>query len=415
VKENGLSAEPVRLWNRNFVLLWQGSLVSMVGDRLYEIALGFWILAVTGSTGLMGTLLAVSMIPRVLLAPFAGVAADRFRRRRLIVGMDLIRGAAAAAAGAAALAGVLEVWMVFAVGIVLGGCGAFFNPAVGSVFPDLVPRSRLEKANSAFAMVQAGSRIAGSSLGGVLYSILGAPLMFLINGISYLLSGISETFIEVPEHGAERRNLTFFQDMGEGYRFVWSNKGILTLLIVGSVLNFFASIGFLLLLPLFDANPALGPARYGVFMAVSAAGSMLGMVFLSMFRITPKTRYAWFMGTLLSFTFLFVLIPLVQVYPVMLAVGLVTGFGNAIVNILLETVMQLTIPPDKRGKVFSLLNMLLTGLMPLAMAAGGWLGEILPLKLIIAVSMILCGVPGLFLLGNREFREFISIDPSLSG
>ncbi|MCK5157214.1 MAG: MFS transporter, partial [Spirochaetales bacterium] len=111
---------PEKLWNKNFLLLWQGGLVSLLGDMLYELALGFWILAVTGSTGLMGTLMAVSMIPRVLISPFAGVVADRHNRKRIIILMDLLRGIFVTTVGVTAIMGNLEVWMVFAAGILLG-------------------------------------------------------------------------------------------------------------------------------------------------------------------------------------------------------------------------------------------------------------------------------------------------------
>ncbi len=412
-KKISSEVKPLKLWNKNFLLLWQGGLVSIMGDMLYEIALGFWVLAVTGSTGLMGTLMAVSMIPRVLISPFAGVIADRHNRKRIIVLMDLFRGLMVTVVGTVAILGFLEVWMVFAVGILLGACAAFFDPAVGSVFPDLVPVDKLEKANSAFALIHSGSRIAGNSLGGFLYVTLGAPLMFLLNGISYLFSSLTETFITIPAHIHDSKKLTFFQDMKEGYRYVWKNKGLRTMLAVGAFLNFFATIGFILILPFFQQSESLGPARYGIFMGVSAAGSLLGMIFVSVKKILPEKRFNWFVGSLIFFTFLYVFIPLFPIFPLMLAIAVICGIFNSVVNILLQTVMQLTIEPDKRGKVFSLLSMLLSGLMPIAMALGGWLGEFLPIQWVIAASMMLCGIPGLFLLPSKDFREFISFDPKV--
>jgi len=410
-KQVSAETKPMKLWNKNFLLLWQGGLVSFMGDMLYEIALGFWVLAVTGSTGLMGTLMAVSMIPRVLISPFSGVVADRHNRKRIVVLMDLFRGLMVTTVGVIAIMGYLEIWMVFTAGILLGVCAAFFDPAVGSVFPDLVPTDKLEKANSAFAIIHSGSRIAGNSIGGFLYVILGAPLMFLMNGISYLFSSFTEAFITIPAHTHDPKKLTFFQDMKEGYHYVWKNKGLKTMLAVGAVLNFFATIGFILILPFFQQTESLGPVRYGIFMAVSAVGSLLGMVFVSVKKILPEKRFNWFVGSLIFFTFLYVLIPLVPIFPVMLVIAVICGIFNSVVNILLQTVIQLTIDPDKRGKVFSLLGMLITGLMPIAMALGGWLGEFLPLQWVIAVSMMLCGIPGLFLLPSKDFRKFISFNP----
>ena len=125
------------------MLLWQGQFVSALGDVVYEIALGFWVLVVTGSTALMGTLFAASTVPRVLLSPFAGVVVDRTDRKRLLVAMDLIRGIFVVVVAIAAFTGNAQAWMVFIVGIANGICAAFFNPAISSVIPDIVSREKL--------------------------------------------------------------------------------------------------------------------------------------------------------------------------------------------------------------------------------------------------------------------------------
>jgi MFS transporter, DHA3 family, macrolide efflux protein len=107
-------------------------LVSAFGDIAYSLALGFWIYAKTGSTALMGTLMAVSMLPRIIISPFAGVWVDRSDRKKIIVWMDFIRGVLVVLVGIAAFTDTIEIWMVFAAGIILGVCAAFFNPAVSS-------------------------------------------------------------------------------------------------------------------------------------------------------------------------------------------------------------------------------------------------------------------------------------------
>jgi len=115
-----------RLWNKNFFLLWQGQLVSVLGNIVYSIALGFWMLDLTGSTALMGSLMATSMVPNLIIAPFAGVLVDKWDRKRIIVMTDFIRGVFVTLIGIAGIFGFLQVWMVFVVGIVIGLCGAFF-------------------------------------------------------------------------------------------------------------------------------------------------------------------------------------------------------------------------------------------------------------------------------------------------
>ena len=176
---NTIVRKKSRIWTRDFLLLWQGQFVSAIGDAAYEIALGFWVLYTTGSTGMMGLLMASTMLPRVLLSPFAGIWVDRLDRKWLLVLMDTARGVAVLLVGVTAFKGHLELWMAFAAGLVIGAGGAFFNPSIGSILPDLVEKDQLVKANSFFSMIRAGSGVFGNSAGGFLLTALGAPLMFV--------------------------------------------------------------------------------------------------------------------------------------------------------------------------------------------------------------------------------------------
>ena len=404
--KSSLSPPASRLWNANFLLLWQGQLVSAIGDVTYEIALGFWILAVTGSTALMGTLMAVSMIPRVLLTPLAGVWVDRGNRKSIMVGMDALRGTVVVLVAAAALGGWIEVWMVFAAGIVIGVAAAAFNPTVQSIIPDIVPRDRLVQGNSFFSMIRAGSGILGNSLGGLLYTTLGAPLMFLVNGLSYLLSAGTEQIIRVPPVQHSGPKSQFFADLKAGLRFVWSSSGLRALMLVAAILNFFAMVGIVLILPLFQRTEGLGPVRYGIFMAIYTGAMLLGMVFTASIKISDTLRYPFFILGILITSVSFTLVPVWTVFPLMVALAAVGGFANAIINVLLQSVIQLTTPQDMRGKVMGFLEALTGGLMPIGMAVGGLLGEFLPLRLIISLAFAIAGLVGTPPLLNPGIRRF---------
>lgn len=131
-----------RLWTPSFSILWQSQLVSTVGDAVYSIALGFWVLAVTGSTALMGTLMAASTLPGVLIAPLAGVIIDNSSKKRLFILLDILRGICIVLLAAAAYHGELAIWMVFVTGILLSICGAIFNPGVQATIPRLYQKPR---------------------------------------------------------------------------------------------------------------------------------------------------------------------------------------------------------------------------------------------------------------------------------
>lgn len=389
-------------------MLWQGLFVSAVGDIVYEIALGFWILAMTGSTGLMGTLMAASTIPRVVLSPFAGVVVDRTDRKWLMVLMDGVRGVVVVLVGVAAMTGRAEVWMVFAAGVIIGLCAAFFNPSVASVIPDIVHRERLVQANSFFSMIRAGSGILGNSLGGVLYAVLGAPLMFLVNGLSYLFSAGTEVFITVPAVHREREKKQFWSDMKEGLSFVFHNKGLRFLMMSAGVINFLASIAVILLIPLFQRTEWLGPARYGVTMAVFTASMIAGMVTTASVTIPAGRRLLFFGLGMVLFVVPLVAFPFFRLFWPMLVCIAIAGYFNAIVNVLIQSVIQLGVPGELRGKVFGLLETLTQGLTPIGMAAGGLLGEFLPLRWVIGGSLALVGVFIFPQLGSPGIREFFA-------
>ncbi|MDS0527429.1 MFS transporter [Clostridium sp. SHJSY1] len=234
-----------KLWTAAFLILWQGQLVSTLGDAAYSIALGFWVLEVTGSTALMGMLMAASTLPGVLMSPFAGVLVDRYKRKNLLILMDLIRGLSIMVISIAAFKGMLAIWEVFAAGIILSICGAVFRPGVNSSIPDIVPISKLEGANSMLSMATSGSNMIGNVAGGFLFQSLGAPILFLFNGLSYLFSGASICFVKIPLLKRKSDN-NFFQDMKEGFSFMWKFKGLRYILFMAAVLNFFSFIGIVL-------------------------------------------------------------------------------------------------------------------------------------------------------------------------
>ncbi|HEX2946060.1 MAG TPA: MFS transporter [Clostridia bacterium] len=399
-----------KLWTPNFILLWQGQLVSILGDVVYGIALGFWVLAVTGSTALMGTMMAASTLPAVLISPFAGVIADRTDRRKLLILMDIIRGAAVVLLAIAIFNGSKGIWMVFAAGIVLSTCGAFFSPAVSSTIPDIVPKSQLIGANSMMGIIQSGSNIIGNSAGGFLFQVLGAPVLFLFNGLSFVFSAFLNIFLRIPK--VERKEKQhFFADMKDGYRFVWRFRGLRDMLAIISVLNFVSVVAIVLFLPLFQQTESLGPGRYGIAMAFLTGGMLVAMIATSAIKFAPERRFKVFMLSAGIAFICFSATALAENFILMCALIFIGGFFNAIINVFIHSTIQLTVPQDMRGKVFSLVSMLAQSLTPFGMLLGGILGEFFPIRVIIFVCFIVTLVAIVPFGFMKSFRRFINFDP----
>jgi MFS family permease len=400
-----------RLWNLSFYLLWQGQLISALGDAVYAIALGFWVLEKTGSTAIMGTLMAASTLPRVAIAPFAGVLVDRFDRKWMLVAMDAVRGLFVVLVGVAAFSGHLQVWMVLVAGIILSVASAFFGPAVGSALPDIVPPGSIVQANSAFALLQTGSGVVGSAAGGFLFQLLGAPLMFLANGVSYVVAAVASVPIRVPKVRHETPEFRFFRELKAGLGFVWQYRGIRNIVLTAAVLNFFAVVGITLLLPLFQRTPGLGSSGYGIVMAALTGGMFAGFLFTSARHIEYRRRFLIFFLCGIFSMACAAAIPAWLNVPLMAALAAAFGAANAVVNSFLSATLATAVPQGLRGKVFSFIGTIAGGLTPLAFAAGGALAEVLPLRPLIAAAFVVtlfCFVPPAF---SPPTRRLINFDP----
>jgi MFS family permease len=412
--------QPSRLWNRDFFLLWQGQTVSQLGNQAFLIAMAIWVKDATGSATLMGLLMTVSALPGVLLAPFGGTFADRHSRIRIIVGCDLLAGLASLGLGFVMLAAPASTSLLlaalFAVTVLLGIIRSFFMPAVQSSIPDLVPMERLPAANSLNHFSVQTSVFAGQAVGGILYRILGAPLLFVADGVSYLFSGVSEMFIrdtwkkpeEKPREGGAFR--AFLHETGEGLRYVWSRTGMRDFILVACLLNFLGMPMFVLLPFYVDTVLHVTPDWYGYLLAAMSVGAIAGFVLAGTMRLKGQVLGWSLVAGLLLGPLFFSIIGFVANPWAALVLAFASGLSLGMVNIYLITLLQLSTPKELRGRVLGLLGTLAGGLMPIGTALGGWLGDLTGKN----IPLIFGGVGALSVLvtlalaTRRECRRFLA-------
>lgn len=406
-----------RLWNKNFTILWQGQLISDFGNAAFSVALGFWVLEMTktaampaGNLALMGLIEALFALPGVLLGPFAGAIADRHSRKWIIISADFMRGLIFTSMGAMVLFHVFPFWAIYPLAILAGASGAFFGPAISSVIPDIVPRDSLTKANSARSLSSTSTQLLGNSLGGMLYALLTAPVLILINGLSFLYASATQLFMKVPLVVSSGQKKHIMGDMADGIKYAFGNRGIRALLIMCLITNFFAVVGLTLLTPLFKNTPGFGVERYGYVMGTMMAGAVVGMLALSAIKIRAQQR-SWVFGVTLLVE-VSVVVPIgfimnvIWLYPL----AFVAGISNAIVNVMVQTITQATVPQEKRGKVFGILGTVSGALMPLAMATSGIVAGFAGVRPTIVGAFVMVFIGSLPLLFSRHFREFINTD-----
>ncbi len=396
---------PAVLRNRNFLLLWIGQLVSQVGDRVHAIALMWWVLETTGSAALMGTVLIFATVPSVIFGPVAGGYVDRWNRKAVIVAMDLARGGIILTIAFLAIRGTLEVWQLLIATAGISLASVLFGPAVNATIPNLVRPSEITRANSLSQMVSQGTGIAGPALGGLLVAVWGVGGVFLLNGISYVLSALSEVFISIPvvtKPGPKRKRI--LSEVVDGYRFVRSHVTIFGFLRVAAVLNFFAA-PFAILLPLITKNVlGRGAESLGLMTAAFSVGFLLASALLAVLKERER-KHPWIiLGIALAGAAMVLMGVFITFRSYLVLIGSV-GVTLGVANILIMSYIQRVVPDDMRGRVFGFMMTLSGGLQPIAFAVFGLLADRVPIPFILWLSGGALVVGGLSLYAVPGMRE----------
>lgn len=371
--------------NRDFALLFWGRLVSQVGDGVHYLALTWLVLDLTGSGTALGTMLFMSSIPSVLLAPFTGVLADLWDRKTIVVAMDIVRGLIILSLAAIFKAGHLTMPILYVATVFSSLCGVLFGPAVSATLPGLVKKDELVKANSLNNLSRATTMIIGPVFGAFLLGTTGYFGVFLINGIAFILSAISEMFIRFPKvsKGEQKGTNQFFTSLKDGFGYIWGQIGLRTLIFFAVALNFFSAPLLSVVLPylgkevfLLDAN------QYGTVQASLPLGFLVGTALIGLltkkFRKEALLAFAIMLQGVIVLTMGPLALPVVYgslsiptILSTLAGSLFFIGILNTMVNVPFQVMLQETIPDNYRGRVFGLIDSMVQLLVPISMALSG--------------------------------------------
>lgn len=373
---------------RDFRLLWTGQLISITGSQMRMVAVDWQVYEIATKQGLnpalaLGFIGLLRLIPMILTALFAGVAADRFERRKVIMVTSFV---ALFASIILAIAGGLEtpnLVIVYAMVVVTAIASAFEMPARQALIPALVPAPMLSQAMSAGIISWQLATVLGPSIAGILISVYGVVPLYWIDAASYL-AVVAAAVMMRPVIVDSNRPPVLMKDAFEGLKFVFKHRLMSSTMLLDFFATFFGAATTLM--PIF-ANEILGVGAqgYGLMRAAPSVGAVLAAVLLSSRRITKQgpvllISVAIFGGSMAVFG-------ASSWFPLTLIALALSGAADTISMIIRGTLRQLLTPDDLRGRM--------TAVNMIFVAGGPQLGEF-----VVGITASVIGAPLAVLIGG---------------
>lgn len=425
--------------NKNFALLFSGVLVSNIAHILFNFAMSLYVLRIATQVYgeekaplIQGYYLLTAGMILVILMPFGGALADRFNKVKTMYMTDFIRGLTILGTGLLLYftdSYQTKLVMLFVMAVILGVNSAFFSPASSSLLKFIVSEDDLQQASSYLNGSGNLQNIIGLILGGLLYASFGIYLIFLINGVAYIISAISEIFIHYDaKKNSEPTTLgVIFKDIGEGIKYVFNYKAMFVLLIAALFLNFFIAPIFSNAMPYFIEFGLSSENTYlfSDFMSsekwysvISLAGSVSGIIMaLILSAKKPKAFYHKDINTnLIIFCLLLaVLGSVMSLYHlgflgisitliVMILLMFLMGFAQVGFNVPIGVTFQRKIDKEHLGKVQSVIGVLAQALIPISGLVGGILISQVSIVALYAFSIIGTLVVSLWYVANKNSK-----------
>lgn len=362
---------------RPFALLWSGQTISLLGDRVFQVALAWWVLEKTGSAVAMGTVLVISIIPMLLFLLVGGVLVDRFPRVWLMVISDVVRGLVIGVMAVLAYSDSLAIGHVYVISLVSGFVEAFFQPAYRAVVPDITPQDDLPSANSLTSLSGQFGGIFGPAAGATIVALGSTPLAFALDSLSFFISALcllpilklaASTRQETAPHGV-------LGDLKEGLGTVLASPWLWVTIGIAGISNLAYAGPMEVVLPfLIKEHPQAGVETLGLFYSAASIGSLLAAVWLG--RL-PKLRRRGLTlyGSWMVAGVMVMLIGLPIPIPGILVASFMIGVCNTILGLAWVNSLQEHVPGHLLGRVTSVDYLGSFILLPLGYAVGGWASE----------------------------------------
>lgn len=385
-------------------------LVSTFGAQVYAFAISFYILQLTGSASSFALNLICSILPRTIVAPFAGYAADKYSRKMIVIVAQIATTIAIGGLLVVSLTMGLSLFAIYSTTVILSLTSLFSGVTFSSSITGLVDEGRIQKAMSLNQMSISFAAIGSPAVGGLLYGAVSMPVFLIMYMVASVIAVLLESTMDFKLF-AKRKEVVegepkepMLESMKAGLRYLMKQPILKTMVVISLFINFLFGayqVGYSFIL---IEKLKINAQHFGFTEGAFA----IGMLLLSIYFSTRKELKFPFLvskwgivvlGVLMGTVALPLLITMSSTMLVVFYIVLMFFFGVTmmVTNTPIQVMMQKMIEDDYKGRVFSIIETCAMALMPLGMVLFGFLYDIFPAEGILIVSSMLLILVTLFL------------------
>ena len=383
---------------KNTILFLTSQTISLFGSMLVQYAISWYIILKTQSGVMMTLSIICGFLPTFFLSPFAGIWADRYNRKLLIILSDSLIAISTL---------ILQLVLLFAVSAIRALGSGIQIPAVGAFIPQFVPEEKLTKVNAINSTIQSMVTLAAPMLSGALLSITTIEVIFFIDVVTAAIAVlILLLFLHVPAHAKalEKQSTGYFKDMSKGIKYVKNHKFIKTIFI-------FCAIFFVLVAPLLFLTPLQVTRSFGdeVWRLTAtensfSIGMILGGIIMAYWGGFKNKLHTMVLSNFVIAICTFALGTVSIFWVYLFLMGLI-GLVMPMFNTPFMVLLQQKVDPDFLGRVFGFLNMISSSIMPIAMLVYGPVADFIKIEWLLLGTGFLMVIQSLFMLKNKVLIE----------
>lgn len=406
-------------WAPRFFTIWTGQALSLVGSGLTQFGLIWWLTISTGSATVLAMASLAGLLPQVVLSPFAGVLADRWNRRLILLLADGIIALATLLLLLLYWLGLMQVWHVYVVMFVRSAGSAFHQPTMAASTSLLVPKTQLARVGGLNQMLQGITGVASPMLGALLLSFAGLGVVMAVDIVTAAFAILPLFFFRIPQPpadplpGNESVVKWVLNDLREGLRYVRVRRGLIYALAISTLLNFLITPAFSLM-PLYVNSVFGGDAQMlALVEMLLGIGMIVGGLLLAAwggFRNKAITALAGIATIGLG-------VAVIGVAPadrpwVLVAGGFIVGFAVSFANGPILALLQSVVASEMQARVFSLTTTAALAITPFSLAIAGPLADALGIRIWYLLAALVCislAILGYFVADVREMEQHLAL------